>query len=740
MLQGSSSEQKRTALLDEKARQAEQESEALHREHDSLRQRFDKNADQLQKLNSELVKTKQDAESRQNSFIEQLNTHRQQQENYVRGQTSLQSKIQDLTERLQAKADEKTLLQTRHDALTRESEELQVEVGQLRSEVTRLQSDIEHAKERALKKEHLLKEEAESAQRHFTLENARLEANLESQRAKLLSEEDRWKVKHNQLQSQRDLLEQKVKGLERTTTQLQETAGTSSGQETFLRKAIESEKSRHAAEEQTLARQIDELQAELAQKCQHLEKGRSELSQIKAELRMSEQGTKDSNQKLQALDDEIVVLQSTLDEVTDRAKDEKKSSMLEIDSYRLQVRVSKEEICRLEGSRSEALLELQTLQSDSEAQRKCRSQLDERVANLEKQLTDVETRNGRLELELTHSQSDQRGVHGENSVNVELPTESKLSEMERLYEERILKLKDEIALLKEQHRHDRKMESPSRNSIQTLDMVFKDELSSLKDRLHTAHDKVDEFRRKLKDAHSEARLNLIEANTISQKQDEELQNLRDQLEHQAHDLNIRKEEYKKEGEGNEKTISRLRSRVHSLEKELHDLRLTKLEDQTMAVERQDLHDMLKSAKLEAEDLQHQLNNCRSRLDAASEREKGLRDQVQRRRAERDHEQNKVSALARELETLQDRYDNRLEEIRAQRQSLREEDDARLITHTKQARRDVETQDKRHCAEIKGLAKQIEWLRARCQRERAFRECLIYEKVFLSMQVDMFQAW
>jgi len=48
--------------------------------------------------------------------------------------------------------------------------------------------------------------------------------------------------------------------------------------------------------------------------------------------------------------------------------------------------------------------------------------------------------------------------------------------------------------------------------------------------------------------------------------------------------------------------------------------------------------------------------------------------------------------------------------------------------------------KRHTGELKGLAKQIQWLRAKCEREEGFRSGLVYEKKFLLMQIEMFETW
>ena len=690
----------RTLVFEEKARQAEQGSKVLQEKHESLCQRYDEKIRQLEKLESQLASAKKDAEDCKKGSFDQLDTHRQWEESRVRTQASLESRVQILTEQLQAKTDEKILLQTRHDALTTESEDLQSEVTRLRVADTRLRSEIERMKETASERARLLEEESESTKRRLISETTRIQANLDSKREELASEEDKWKAKHGELKSHNHVLEEKVKGLERMVDKLQEAVETRPDHETLLHIAINGERERYAAEERAQARQVDDLQADLAQERRDLDQARSELFRIKEELLMSVQGAEDSNQKLQALDDEILVLQSALDETVDRAKDEKERLRTEIETYRKQAKADREEVCRMEAIHSEALLRLQNLKSDLEVTTTGRNQSDDRIRELEKQLSEVESQKCRLQLQVDRFERDQLNVNGNN-----LEITGQLSRMQ--------------------------------SSCLTPGRMSKKDLINLKDQLHSAQVKVEELRQKLK---AETRRNIAEVNDLSRKQAEELQNLRDQLEQQAHDLKDEKERCQKEGEGNVKTISRLRARIHGLEKELRTLRLANIEDKAMAVERQDLHDMVKSAKLDAENLQHQLSNHQSRLDAASDREKNLRDQLQRIRTDRIQEQDKVSALSREMECLQDRYDDKVEELRVQRLSLLGDEQARLARKTQQARNDVEAQDKRHCAEVKGLARQIEWLRAKCQRERGFRESLVYEKTFLSMQIDMFRAW
>lgn len=96
------------------------------------------------------------------------------------------------------------------------------------------------------------------------------------------------------------------------------------------------------------------------------------------------------------------------------------------------------------------------------------------------------------------------------------------------------------------------------------------------------------------------------------------------------------------------------------------------------------------------------------------------------RLQQAREKGKIEAAihAQETETLQ----LELESMRA-----KDEEVVRL-------RDELVNGEKRHTAEIKGLARQIQWLRANVAREEGFRAALGYEKRWLQMQIDMYTAW
>ena len=188
---------------------------------------------------------------------------------------------------------------------------------------------------------------------------------------------------------------------------------------------------------------------------------------------------------------------------------------------------------------------------------------------------------------------------------------------------------------------------------------------------------------------------------------------------------------------------------------------TELENlqRAIAEERKHLHELLKDSKVDAEELQLQVSDREARIESASIREKDLRSQLQRVRDDRTHQTKKCSVLVTELEVLQRRYEDAVDSRARQHQEWEEERKAIVSrvrfpnmsvssihaghgesTELKQLELEIQEKERRHQGELRGLAKQIQWMRARCTREEGFRAGLTYEKKFLMLQIEMFNAW
>jgi chromosome segregation ATPase len=182
-------------------------------------------------------------------------------------------------------------------------------------------------------------------------------------------------------------------------------------------------------------------------------------------------------------------------------------------------------------------------------------------------------------------------------------------------------------------------------------------------------------------------------------------------------------------------MAELRTQIDSLKTGNNDMDST---------ERADLHRMLKSSTIEAENLALKLSERESRLTEyarqikriRAERDslqngatparlvgadpdaKAMKAQLQRLRDERSIANKKADAVEHELEILQARYEAMLEKLssgQASKDQVREK-------------------------EVKGLIKQIMFLKAKCKREERLRNDLAWGKDFMEQHEVMRAQW
>lgn len=278
----------------------------------------------------------------------------------------------------------------------------------------------------------------------------------------------------------------------------------------------------------------------------------------------------------------------------------------------------------------------------------------------------------------------------------------------------------------------------------------KNELVEVQRQLADAHQQLREARVKSKDDLKTLQRRLAESERLIQSNIDAYEQQREQLEAELSATRNEQDTISAKNTTATQTISRLRTRISTLENDIRIHRQATTADVTIAEERKDLHEMLKDAKLTAEDLQVQINSRESQLASASSREKDLRDQLKRIREERTLQTQRSTALSKELENMQSRYERAIDNLTRQQHKWDEERKA-MASRVRFANTSVssmhandsqilESMQKKHTGELKGLAKQIQWLRAKCTREAGFRSGLAYEKKFLLMQIEMFEAW
>ena len=129
-----------------------------------------------------------------------------------------------------------------------------------------------------------------------------------------------------------------------------------------------------------------------------------------------------------------------------------------------------------------------------------------------------------------------------------------------------------------------------------------------------------------------------------------------------------------------------------------------------AEDRKDLHELLKTSTLEAESLALQLSEKELQIN-------DLKTSIRRIREERSLAIKKSDKASQECEALQERIDSLMEDVNAK------------------ANRKT-----RHDKEIRGLGKEIIWLRIRLRREEKFRRDLAWSKGLMELGERVRAAW
>jgi chromosome segregation ATPase len=160
----------------------------------------------------------------------------------------------------------------------------------------------------------------------------------------------------------------------------------------------------------------------------------------------------------------------------------------------------------------------------------------------------------------------------------------------------------------------------------------------------------------------------------------------------------------------------------------------------------ELRKALRDAKAELDNVQAEAQEKDDQLQLLARKEKDLRTRLQRSRADDTIQLDYQTQLAdadAELEVLQQRLQER---ERALQHSQKRETELKTRMRGLQSSVDNNppaldpAREKRHEGELKGLAKQISFLRARCEREEGFRKGLVWTKRWFLMQVEMYNQW
>jgi chromosome segregation ATPase len=717
-----------------------------------------------------------------------------------------------MEDELRCRTDEKDLLQIRHDALTSESSDLQRDLAKARATIEDLEDKLDHEKTLALKSEREVRDQ-------YKNEIGRLSDDVEDLRAELQEKErlhdedsDKWESQRRTLEQAHEQAQDEVDSLRETIEKLQAAEGNLTGKEAKLQQRLEAEKERHSREEASLKRQLVELNSDIDVKQQELTTIKSELSSVKEELRLSQREQKALVEKVQGLEDEIEVLQTNLDEETEKAsadlaeaKKESRSLRNEIQS--LQDRLDKQMV---QSPRENLNSNLRDAEAQLESIRKDKQDLQDQLGKLSIELhamrtaaAGVEAERDELRSQLKDTKQHEEDTFRLDQEKIELRT-SKMkldSEARRLKDEiRVLTtkiaeaetrlqeeterasaeeeyLKKEIAEARVKEAQHVQRETEQKQTVRNLkqqvaelerkahDMEVsrmqiasphssvsgsarKSEIIEVRHQLAIAHETLRALRAQLKDVEKEstrkATAATIELQTKTSAWDNEKFNLERDLEQAV----AAKEELLAKNATAEQTTSRLRSKIQRLEKELHAQRRNATEDQTLALERQDLHDMLRDTQIQAEELELVVKDQEKSLAKLTIVESELRSQIKKLREERHGQRARTASVQHQLEQVESEFRMARKRWEDEKRSLSRGMGVRFPNLSMSTAnngnesllREAEERDKRHVKELRGLMMQIEWLRARCRREEGLRADAAYAKRFMMLQIELFGAW
>ena len=774
-----------------------EEKDLLHSRHDALTaesrtlQRDMVKANlKAQELETSLQDEKQHAEENDRQLRAEAKDEISRRSDLV---NKLERTIEDLEGRFAADRDrwdserrglesQKEIAEGKATALQRTIDKLQNVEGTLSSEDFQLQEALRIEKERHVKEEAVLERQIQD-----------LNADVERKRQDL-----------NELRTDMSQAKEDLRIREREAATLQEKVQALEDEVEILQSELDGDDAEQARQRQESAsREVDFLRTQLEEAQEQLEavQGASnereshQYDQINGRLRFTEQQLENVQTEKQALEDRLATanlelrhlhasvemeaerdeMQSRLEQMRNPVDDTFKRDHEKVDLRTAKAKLDGEngrlreerkgflernadiereleaEIARAaseEARLSSQILDLQrrlntassgrdreSLLANKQAQR-----LGDRVQELEAHLASVQHHEDAA-AELTLVQKDLSAARNRELEYLQRETAQK---------EVLRELKHKVSRL-ERQTHDAEAVRLSADSPKSsvASSTRKQEVTEMERQLRDAHQQLKDARSKSKDDLKGLQRRLEDFERQAQIDSDAYEQQREQLEAELSNARHEKEFLQAKNDTIEQTLTRLRTRISSLEQDLRGHRQLATADNTMAEERAELHEMLKDAKLQAEDLQVQIDARETSLAAATSKETELRTQLRRVREERNSQTRKSNALSAEFDNLQSRYEDALDNHSHQQRAWEDERKAiasrvrftnTSISSLHAHNEGTDKLEKRHAGEIKGLAKQIHWLRAKCQREQGFRTSLIYEKKFLTMQIDMFEAW
>lgn len=713
--------------LEERVSRLDEELRELKEENDSLREELESKAQRETHLEEQYREAQREFEEEERRLHDEVDMANHERDVARKEHDKISTRLQEATGEIQRKEEEKELLRTRHHALTDESGGLQKDLSKANAIIREL--------EQAADEKQLDSDNAHTVREQYREEIQRLEETIDYLRHEIEDkgrqysrDQEQWQSTRRSLQLQKDRAEEEATGFKRTIEKLQQVEHSLSGKETKLQEVIDSEKARHFGSEEILKREVKELNDDLATKRRVVDEQRGELLSVKEELRTTKRNEESLKESVQALEDEIVVLQTNLEEEQKYARSRLQREESGQESHLQRVMADKQKLRDELADAHVELHDLRTSLADIEAERdELQSQLDRvqsevrGTARFDREKTELRKSTLRLENELKRLKEDKPSDEEREDLERQLSSEIERATME---ENRLL---GEIDNLQSQLRvassgRDREL-STARSKIQRLER----QICDLED--HLEQQRLGENDPLAANAdYSVLRHSLDEARkrekTLRQREADQKDSIRScrariaELEKELHEALVKKYETQSPqsspSDRLHDELRNLRKQLSGAHKSLKELKSKNRELERVAMREEDqreLHDMLKSSTLEAETLALDVSNKDSQIIE-------LRTQMRRLRQERVSFVKMAETASKELQALQDRYNQVLDQISAK----------------------PDNKGSKQEKEMMGLGKEIIWLRARLKREEKFRRDLAWSKGLMELGELVRAAW
>ena len=740
--------------LDKRLRNESEEKDLLHSRHDTLTSESHALQKDIAKANGRIEKLQFDVEQEKKCALE--NDKRLRNEAKVEFDR-LTEETDDACRRLEDKESQyisdkdyweaqhrdlqsqKAKAEERANGLQRTVDTLRESQGTLPGKEMKLQQALESEKKRHEDEEAVLLRQIQElkddlAEKREDLETLRAEV-AEARDDLRITERDRLDLeeKVQELQDEVDVLQNGVEEDENVNLQLNEVRE-NLHQVEGDRQTLQEQLALASASSRDLHRALDQTEVE------------------RDELRSRTENMQAHFDKSQKLDQEKIELLSRLRQEQNHILREKEHAE---DCLNDHIRQAASEEARLVAERAELERKVAALTKDRERDA---ATSKARIQRLQAQVEQLE---GQLQHETGHDGASPDLSILREDLSQARKKETALIQRESTLRDSLRDLKRKVAEL-ERQAHDSKVSRLAYGSPKSsvAESVRMEELNELRQQLNDSRHQLSDFRTKSRKAEETLQRKLIDAqrqeHAALQAHSEQIEVLEEEL------RKCRKEKEQQEikaseAQNNEK---RLQNRFKILETSLKSAHETNAMDITMANERKDLHEMLKSAKLESEDLELQVAARDMQIKAYVRREKHLVRDLRKAREERLTHEEKTISLSSELDRLQLEYDAALNKFSRKQKSLEAERKAILgcarSTNLYQSDQDenqrikpgglgkveqaLNTKEKQHQLELRGLMKQMQWLKERFMRESSFRENLQYEKRYLSLEIDMYKSW